>query len=152
MELKKVFLGESVVSYVSAENPVVNKIRGSRDAYNNLKSIIGGELYHRELVCVLYMNHSNAILWSEIIHIGGTAQSVIDVKQIVKRALVGGVQSIIIGHNHPSGNKNPSENDRRETKKINEACKLLDIQLLDHIIVTDDTYYSFADNGERSVS
>lgn len=152
MEMKKVFLGEAVVNYVSAENPVDNQIRSSRDAYNNLRDMIGTEMNLRELVCVLYMNQKSSVLWSEIIHIGGATQSIVDVKQIIKRALVGGVESIIIGHNHPSGNKSPSHSDRIITKKLYDACMLMDIRLFDHIILTNDTYYSFADNGERSIS
>jgi DNA repair protein RadC len=59
---------------------------------------------------------------------------------------------MIIAHNHPSGNKTPSEADRRMTKKLKEACALLEISILDHVICTADEYYSFADNGERSLS
>jgi len=63
-------------------------------------------------------------------------------------ALQASASSIIVAHNHPSGNLKPSENDRKMTDKINGACKLLDINLLDHIILTTDSYYSFAEEGQ----
>jgi DNA repair protein RadC len=85
-------------------------------------------------------------------HIGGITGTLVDKRLILKKALVGNCTAIILAHNHPSGANKPSENDRKMTKQIKEACNLLDISLLDHIIVCNDNYYSFADNGERSLS
>ena len=152
MELKKVFLGESVVKYVKAKEPRDCLIRSSRDAYQMFKEIIGNEVHERELFCVAYLNRANKVLWTEIMFMGGITGTLVDKRLIIKKALAGNSTGIIICHNHPSGAKQPSENDRRMTKELKEACKLLDISLLDHIIVTDDGYYSFSDNGERSLS
>jgi DNA repair protein RadC len=152
MELKKVFLGESVVKYVKAKEPEDYAVRSSRDAYQMFKDIIGNEVHERELFCVAYLNRANKVLWTEIMFMGGITGTLVDKRLIIKKALAGNSTSIIVCHNHPSGAKNPSENDRRMTKELKEACKLLDISLLDHIIVTDDGYYSFSDHGERSLS
>ena len=71
----------------------------------------------------------------------------VDVKLLLASAIKANTSSIIVAHNHPSGNLKPSENDLRLTRRIKEGAKLLDITLLDHVIVTKDTYYSFADDG-----
>lgn len=152
MELKKVFLGESVVKYVKAKEPRDCLIRSSRDAYQMFKEIIGNEVHERELFCVGYLNRANKVKWTEIMFMGGITGTLVDKRLIIKKALAGNSTGIIICHNHPSGSKNPSENDRKMTREVKEACKLLDISLLDHIIVTDDGYYSFSDQGERSLS
>ena len=79
---------------------------------------------------------------------GATNQTVIDPKLIVGAALKMGASGIIISHNHPSGNAFPSTHDKAVTKQLKDGCKLFNITLLDHIIVTEDSYYSFGDEGE----
>lgn len=152
MELKKVFIGEALVDYKPADVVKELQIRSSRDAYNMFKDVIGNEIHERELFLVAYLNRANKVLWTEIMHIGGITGTLVDVRLILKKALVGNCTSIIISHNHPSGSKSPSDNDRRQTRSLKDACRFLDIQLLDHIIVCDDGYYSFADNGESSLN
>jgi DNA repair protein RadC len=152
MELKKVFIGEAVVEYRPAEVTEDLQIRSSRQAYQMFKDIIGNEVHERELFLVAYLNRAHKVLWTEIVHIGGITGTLYDIRLIVKKALVGNCTAMIIAHNHPSGANHPSENDRRTTKKLKEGCDFLDINLLDHIIVCEDSYYSFADNGERSLS
>lgn len=151
MELKKVFIGEAVVEYKPAEVTNELQIRSSKQAYEIFKDIIGKEIHERELFVVAYLNRAHKVLWTEILHIGGITGTLVDVRLIVKKALVGNCTAIIIGHNHPSGAKYPSENDRIQTKKLKKACDLLDISLLDNVIVTEDGYYSFADHGEKSL-
>lgn len=152
MELKKVFMGEAVVDYKPAEEPKELTIRSSTQAYKMFKEIMGSEVHERELFLVAYLNRAHKVLWTEVMHIGGITGTLFDIRLIVKKALVGNCTAIIIAHNHPSGANQPSENDRRTTKKLKEGCRYLDIELLDHIIVCEDSYYSFADQGERSLS
>jgi len=151
MELKKVFIGEAVVDYKPADVTKELHIRSSRDAYKMFKDFIGKEVHERELFLVAYLNRAHKVLWTEIMHIGGITGTLVDKRLILKKALVGNCTAIIIAHNHPSGAKQPSKNDREQTKQLKSACDLLDIALLDHIIVTEDDYYSFSDNGERSL-
>ena len=82
-----------------------------------------------------------------VVELGPSAYTDIDIRLILKYSLDLLASSLIICHNHPSGNLNPSEADNRITKKIQESGKLMDIQLLDHIIVGDNSYFSYADNG-----
>ncbi len=104
------------------------------------------DLPHEEFWIVL-LNRSNLIIDMNRISQGGIAGTVTDVRIILKTALDRMATQLILCHNHPSGNLQPSKEDINFTKKILEAGKLLDIQLLDHIIVANTGYYSFADNG-----
>jgi DNA repair protein RadC len=96
---------------------------------------------------VLLLNRANHVLGIYPLSKGGVSGTVVDVKLLLASALQANASSIVIAHNHPSGNLKPSESDNRLTKKIKEGAKLLDIKLLDHIIVTKESYYSFTDNG-----
>lgn len=78
---------------------------------------------------------------------GGISGTVTDVRLVMKKAIENLASGIIVCHNHPSGNHNPSESDARITQKIKEAGNIMDIQLLDHLIISEKDYYSFADNG-----
>lgn len=91
-------------------------------------------------------------MWTEVINIGTHTSCLIDRKAVVKRALIGGCAGIIIAHNHPSGSQTPSLADKKATEDIKQGVNYFDISLLDHIIVCDNDYYSFADNGETSLS
>jgi DNA repair protein RadC len=97
---------------------------------------------------ILLMNRSNAVLGILEISKGGTTGTVSDLKVIFSAALKGNASGIICAHNHPSGNLNPSESDTRLTQKLKEAGNLMDIQVLDHLILsTEGDYFSFADNA-----
>lgn len=96
---------------------------------------------------VMYLNRANRLISQEKISSGGISATVVDAKLIVKRALEHTASSIIMVHNHPSGNNNPGENDRTQTKLMKDAAGLFDISLLDHLIIAGDSYYSFADEG-----
>ena len=97
---------------------------------------------------ILLLNRSNAILGILPVSRGGISGTITDVRIILQAALKANASGLIACHNHPSGNLSPSDADINITKKIREAGKVMDIQLLDHLIITSDGYYSFADNGQ----
>ncbi|MBN7817466.1 JAB domain-containing protein [Algoriphagus pacificus] len=97
---------------------------------------------------VMLLNRANRVLGICTISKGGTAGTVVDAKLVFATALKGAAQSIVVSHNHPSGNLIPSEQDKRITRRLVEIGKVLDLPVLDHVIVTADGYYSFADEGE----
>ncbi len=100
-----------------------------------------------EIFAVLYLNLANKIKHSEIISEGGITGTVADPRIILKKALENDAVSIILCHNHPSGSIKPSRADEALTKKITEAASYFDIKVIDHIIVSEEGYYSFADEG-----
>lgn len=104
------------------------------------------DLMHEEFH-VLFLNRSNKIIKRMKVSQGGLSGTVTDVRIIFKEAINCLASAIIVCHNHPSGNLKPSESDTKITQKIKESGALLDIQLLDHIIVGGDEYFSYADNG-----
>jgi DNA repair protein RadC len=125
------------------------KITCSRDAYNIFIENWNPDIIEFvEEFKILLMNRSNSVLGILEISKGGISGTVTDVRLIYQGAIKANASGIIVCHNHPSGNLNPSESDIKITQKIKEAGSLMDIQLLDHLILTmDDSYYSFADNG-----
>ncbi|MFN5217429.1 MAG: RadC family protein [Sphingomonadales bacterium] len=124
----------------------VSRITGSRDAYEQLRGQM--EDLDHEVFWVLYLNQNNRVIGAEKISEGGITGTVIDVRILLRKALERLSCGIIIAHNHPSGNLNPSEPDLKITKQIEQACKLLDVALLDHLIVGASGYYSFRDEGK----
>jgi len=125
------------------EKPQITSSRTAFDIFHPLVS----DLPHEEF-WALYLNRHNKKIDVAKISQGGVAGTVIDVKLIMKRAIELLANSIILCHNHPSGNTDPSREDKQITQKIIDAGKLLDIPVLDHIIVANNNYFSFADNGE----
>lgn len=97
---------------------------------------------------VLYLNNSNHVLGFYPHSRGGLQSALIDVRLVLSTALLCGAVSMILCHNHPSGNTTPSKADHELTQKVSKAAKLLDIKLLDHIILTKEAHYSFADSGD----
>jgi DNA repair protein RadC len=104
------------------------------------------DLTHEEFFCI-FLNRANKVLKVDQISKGGVSGTVTDVRIIFKNAVLLTASGVIVAHNHPSGNLNPSESDVKITRKIKEAGDILDVQLLDHLIIHDSDYYSFADNG-----
>lgn len=100
----------------------------------------------QEEVKIVLLNRANIVLGLYEMSKGGTSGTVVDIKIILGIALKCNASSIVITHNHPSGSLEPSEPDKSITKKLKEACELLDIKLLDHLIITTQGYYSFSDN------
>lgn len=121
------------------------KISASQDVFDIFQPILC-DLPHEEF-WVLFLNQSNKVIDKIKISQGGVSATIIDVRIILKHALERLASSIILCHNHPSGNLHPSEQDRSITTKLKEASKYLDISVLDHIIVTDTRFYSFLDEG-----
>jgi DNA repair protein RadC len=124
------------------------KITCSRDAYDLLlKNWNSDTVEYCEEFKILLLNRSNAVLGIIAASKGGISGTVTDVRIILQAALKSNASGLIVCHNHPSGNLNPSESDTKITQKIKEAGNIMDIQLLDHLIINDEDYYSFADNG-----
>jgi DNA repair protein RadC len=128
-----------------AEVPDVPQIKCSKDVFDLLNPLLS-DLAHEEF-WILFLNRSNKVINRMKLSQGGISGTVTDVRLAMKKAIEYLASGIIVCHNHPSGNLNPSESDTRITQKIKEAGNILDIQLLDHLIVSEKDYYSFADNG-----
>jgi DNA repair protein RadC len=127
----------------------LKKIGSSNDCYEELLKIVPqSELDRREFFVVLYLNRANYIIGYDLISLGGISSTVVDTQIILQKAILILATSMILCHNHPSGGLQPSSQDIDLTKKLQEALKLLNIKLLDHIIIADErSYYSFADEG-----
>jgi DNA repair protein RadC len=129
----------------SAELPDAGQIRCSKDAADIFFPLLA-DLPHEEF-WILFLNRSNRVIDRMKISQGGVSGTVTDVRIIMKKAVEWLASGIIVCHNHPSGNMNPSDSDSKITGKIKDAGSIMDIQLLDHIIISGKDYYSFADNG-----
>lgn len=130
--------------------PLIETINGAKDTHQLLIKRVYDEetIGYRETFKVLLLNNSNKIIGYTTISEGGLTSTIVDVRMILQTALVSNATSIILTHNHPSGNPRPSVHDDNLTKKIKSACELMDIRLLDHIIVTPyDSFYSYCDDG-----
>lgn len=121
------------------------RIKCSEDAYEVLKPHLS-DLSHEEFWIIL-LNRANDVIKCEKVSSGGVSGTIADPKMIFKIALEHLASGIILAHNHPSGNLNPSQADKDLTKKLKAAGNSLDISVLDHLIFTDKKYYSFADEG-----
>jgi len=122
-----------------------DKIKTSRDAYEIFRSTIGDRPY--EEFWIILLNRANKVIKKCNISEGGISGTVVDPKKVFKISLDNHACSIILGHNHPSGVVTPSEADCKITKKLLEAGALLEVTVLDHLIIGDGGYYSFADEG-----
>lgn len=120
-------------------------VKDSKDIAHYLKALFSD--YRHEVFAVLFLNRANKINHFEIISEGGITGTVADPRIILKKALESDAVNIILSHNHPSGSLKPSKADELLTNKIKEAARLLDITVMDHIIVSEEGYYSFADEG-----
>ncbi|MCD6067017.1 MAG: hypothetical protein K0S33_1843 [Bacteroidetes bacterium] len=123
-------------------------IKSSRTAYEVLRPLLG-DLPHEEF-WILILNRANAVVKSECVSKGGINATLVDARIVFKPAILHNASSIILAHNHPSGNLKASDEDIKLTKKLREAGKLFDISIFDHIIVGENNYYSFADEGLMS--
>lgn len=125
--------------------PKINPITSSMDIANYLKERLKD--HNHEVFGAVFLNQANKILGFEVISKGGITGTVADPKVILKRALEKNAVNLILCHNHPSGSLKPSKADEQLTEKIKQAAAFLDMKVLDHIIVSDSGYYSFADEG-----
>jgi DNA repair protein RadC len=122
------------------------KVLSSKNANEILHPILGDK--HYEEFWVLILNRANVLISFRQISDGGITGTVVDIRRIFKLALEFSGTSIILAHNHPSGNLYPSEADKLLTRKIKEAGEVMDIHVRDHLIISSDGYYSFADEGQ----
>lgn len=129
----------------SEEEVDLKKITSSKSVFDIMQPIIG-ELIHEEF-WVLYLNNSNKVIYKSQLSKGGITGTVVDSRLVFKTAFEQNAVSIILCHNHPSGLLQASEADKQITKKIKDAGKTLDVNVLDHLIITNSGYLSFADDG-----
>jgi DNA repair protein RadC len=130
--------------YKSSE---LKKISNSKDATDFLREVWSDRIQYVEEVYVLLLSRSNKIIGFVKISEGGTSGTVVDPKLIFQAALKTNASAIMLSHNHPSGNLKPSDTDIALTKQIIAAGKAIEIPVLDHIILTHEGYFSFADEG-----
>lgn len=121
------------------------QITSSNVAYQLFNSVLS-DLPHEEF-WILLLNRNNRVIQKSCISKGGVSGTVVDVRLILKPAIECLASGIILGHNHPSGNLKPSQEDIHLTQKVKQSAKLIDIALLDHLIIGDQNYFSFADEG-----
>ena len=124
------------------------KISSSQNAYDILLKVYDMETFDwTEQAIILAVNRANKVLGYFNLSNGGVAGCIMDPKIVFTMALKLGASAIIVSHNHPSGNLKPSTQDDQITKKLKEGGQILDILVLDHVIITDEGYYSYADEG-----
>jgi DNA repair protein RadC len=141
-------LSEIHVSYKPGLISSTTTINNSQNAYEIFKSLFPADTISlQEQFVVLYLNRANRVIGSYQLSKGGIAGTIADVRLILSVALKTLASGLILAHNHPSGNLKPSEADQQITSKIRQAAKLLDIELIDHIIISSEGYYSFADDA-----
>lgn len=139
---------EITVNYTKRKDITMpDKVLSSRDGYEALRPLYNEFIHHREAFNILLLGAGHTVLGFALISMGGITSTVVDVRIIFQLALKANASAIILSHNHPSGSLRPSDQDRAITQKVMEAGKILDIKVLDHIIVTDESYFSFADDG-----
>lgn len=124
---------------------IQSKITSSKDVFEVMQPILG-DLQHEEF-WVLYLNNFNKIIYKSQVSKGGITSTIVDSRLIFKKALELAAVGIVLVHNHPSGTLKPSESDKKLTQKIKIAGETLDIKMLDHLIITEKAYFSFADTN-----
>ena len=123
-------------------------IQSSIDSANILRKYYPeGKIELQEIFTVLLLNRGNKVIGIYEHSRGGLSGTVVDIKLLLATALKSLSSGMILCHNHPSGNKQPSQQDKTLTRKLKEACQMLEISVLDHIILTEEDYFSFADEG-----
>ena len=124
------------------------KIISSQEAYSILLSTFrDGTIEYREYAKVLYLNQQNEVIAYNTISEGGLTETAVDVRMILQGALLTNATQVILTHNHPSGNLKPSIQDDHLTERLRKACEIMRINLVDHLIVTSNGYYSYKDMG-----
>ncbi|WP_445738242.1 RadC family protein [Mariniflexile sp.] len=121
------------------------KIASSKSVFELMQPIIG-ELQHEEF-WIIYLNNSNKVIQKNQLSKGGITGTLVDVRLVLKNALEVGATGLVLAHNHPSGTLKPSEADKQITNKLKVAAESLDIKVLDHLIITENAYFSFADEN-----
>ena len=122
-----------------------NVVHSSKDAFMFVRPYLADKI-HEEMYAI-FLNRSNRVICIWKVSQGGISGTVTDIRLILKKAIEVAASSLVLAHNHPSGNLKPSQADMAITKKIDEAGKMLDVKILDHVIIGDNAYFSFADEG-----
>jgi len=148
MEYLKKMVCELVPAYNKNNKVHSAKITGAHDVAVYARNIWPVDINHREAMIVLLLNRANNVVGFSTTSIGGLHATVADVKVIFQTALLANSSAIIIVHNHPSGALSPSQSDDKITSQIKKAGDILSIELLDHVIVTEEGIYSYADEGK----
>ncbi len=123
----------------------LHSIKTSQSIYERMRYRIAN-LDHEE-VWIMLLNRRNQVIKEFQLTTGSSVASVFDTKMIIKRALLEGAEGLVMCHNHPSGNLRPSPQDDNITRKLNEACRTMDLRMLDHVILSVDGFYSYCDQG-----
>jgi len=141
-------LNEITINYSrKIKASTLQKITISKDAEEQFRGLWSNKIEYVEQVYILLLNRANKVLGFTKVSEGGTSGTVVDTKIIFQALLKANASFFIMAHNHPSGNLQPSEADIKLTKGLKEAGRVMDIPLVDHLILTDEGYYSFADEG-----
>jgi DNA repair protein RadC len=124
------------------------KVSSAEDAYKLLLPLFDEDtIEYNEFFKVLLLDNANHVLGYTLVSQGGLTETCVDIRIILQAALLCNATNLILAHNHPSGNLTPSEEDLSLTNKIKEAAKLMRINVMDHLILTSESYFSFADDG-----
>ena len=123
------------------------KITGSKDAAKAFRQVWSHPLELKECFYALYLNRSNLVLGYLLVSVGGISGTVVDVRNVLQTALKANACSIVLAHNHPSGNLEPSDADKKITRQLKEAAAIMEAPVVDHLIITQSSYFSFADEG-----
>ena len=136
---------EAVVRYKKV-NGVIESVNSSEEVWRFFSKRIKGET--REVFYCLYLSQRNGVLCFEEVSVGISTGTLIDIKGIVRTAILVGAEKLIFVHNHPSGDPEPSKGDKDITKKFVEACEVFNIEVLDHVIVGDEGFSSLKGMGD----
>ena len=150
MKQENFIIQEMEVVYLPTKMQIDKEaILSSSEAYKLLKNLFNpNTVSYQEECLVLYLNHASKLLGAQKLSKGGINSTIVDIRIILATALKSLSTGIILAHNHPSGKLVPSEADKRLTKQLNDACDLMDIKLIDHLIIgPEEGYYSFANEG-----
>ena len=144
------YISEVIITYQPTPiNTSIKVINSSRESNSIFREVMDNSLFSvKEECALLFLNKANKIVGIYHVSSGGITGTVVDIRIILGIALKALACNIILAHTHPSGNLTPSQADEELTRKLKEAAKLMDISLLDHLIITSETYFSFADEGQ----
>ncbi len=148
-ELTKFSFGEVQLSYKRKNQFIFHKIISSQSANECIRKIFPIEqICYREHMYTLYLDNSNCIIGYHLLSVGGITGTLVDIRILMQGALLTNAVGLLLFHNHPSNKLKPSTTDKSLTDKIIRSAEVLDLKVLDHLIITEDDYYSFADNGD----
>ncbi|WP_421988178.1 JAB domain-containing protein [Roseivirga sp.] len=139
------FVAEVQASYNMLNQAEALDLKSSRDVNNYIRNVFPVDIEAREAFMCLYLNRANRVQGFAMISIGGLSSTTADPKIMFQHALLCNASCMIMIHNHPSGNLKPSQQDISLTKKVKEVGALMDLPILDHLIITKNDYFSFAD-------